>query len=144
MKTNFLITGLALLLFGTGCATNPKSTVPLSLEERFKAADKNGDGKVSKAEYSGLLVEEAFGFFDTNGNGEVTVEEFVASGGTPEAFRTIDFDGNGVITLAEAKKSQFARDQLSVAFSAADVDKDGYVTLAEAKAYREKAKAYTN
>jgi len=146
MNPKHFITGLALasLTLAAGCATNEKERYaqPPSLEEQFKKADKNGDGKVSRAEYGALLIDEMAVYFDGNKDGVIDKEEFVALGGSPEAFAKMDKNGNGFLTAEEAKQHKEAVELLTVAFVGADTNGDGFVTLEEAKAYRAKARPY--
>lgn len=128
---------LSASLFITGCAccTQPKSG-DAALIKRFKQADKNSDGKVSRTEFTDFMIADAYALYDKQGKGYVTMQEFVAGGGTPATFRKIDRDGNGRITLADAKASKIVRDQFVKPFDEADVSHNGYVTLDEWLAYR--------
>lgn len=146
MNSKLFFHGLAFatVLLAAGCATSEKERYaqPPSLEEQFKKADKNGDGKVSRQEYGALLIDEMAVYFDGNRDGVIDKAEFVALGGSPEAFAKLDKNGNGFLTADEAKANQEAVEILTVAFVGADTNGDGFVTLAEAKAYREKARPY--
>lgn len=124
-----------------GCATKP--TAPMTFEERFRKADTNHDGRVSRSEFGYLMLDEAFAIYDKNKNGVVTLKEFVASGGSKEAFAMIDKNGNGKITIEELKLSKVGVDTMQVRFYEADVNKDGYITFAEALRYRERVRAAT-
>ncbi len=62
------------LLAACATTTNPGSTP----ESRFKEADSNGDGVVSREEATNLMIGEAFSMFDSNGDGFVDQTEFVA------------------------------------------------------------------
>lgn len=142
---HFLLSLLTVALSFTlgACACGSKSPKSSTLEERFKSADTNKDGKLSKPEFRNSMIEQAFVLFDTNKDGSITLEEFVSCGGSATSFKKIDINGNGVITLEEAKGAKIAIDNMTAAFFGADVDKDGYVTLGEALAYREKVRAVT-
>jgi len=146
MNPKLFLYGLAFatLAFAAGCATNEQQRYaePPSLEEQFKKADKNGDGRVSRQEYGALLIDEMAVYFDGNQDGVIDKEEFVALGGSPEAFAKMDKNGNGFLTAEEAKQHKEAVELLTVAFVGADTNGDGFVTLAEAKAYRAKARPY--
>ena len=64
------------------CAVQPALAVPkkaaLSFEERFKRADKNGDGLLTKKEayFGGLYaIDQKFYALDTNMDGLISLEE---------------------------------------------------------------------
>jgi Ca2+-binding EF-hand superfamily protein len=102
--------------------------------DRLKAMDKDGDGKVSKAEFTG--PEALFGRIDADKDGFLTQEEaakFVAANpgagaGAPmilERLRAMDKDGDGKVSKDEftGPEPMFAR---------LDADKDGFITREEA------------
>lgn len=124
----------------TGCATSSKT--PSSLEDLFRQADKNGDGKVSKTEYENFLIVDMFKIYDQDGDGFITEKEFVADGGTVKSFRAINAAGNGRLSLQEALASQAIRARLAAPFDEADVNRNGYVTFDEFKVARAKTRAY--
>lgn len=126
-----LILTLCPVLFLASCATNSTPTP----EQKFKRADKDGNGSVSRTEATNLIIADAFAMYDVNGDGFVTEPEFVASGGTPENFRKVNASGTGKISLAEAQASPLVFNTFVVAFDEADTNKDGEVTLAEYQSY---------
>jgi hypothetical protein len=67
----------------------------LSIEEMFKQADKNGDGKVSRNECTYFLITEAFAIYDPQGQGYVTLAQREAGGGSAADFRRIAKAGCG-------------------------------------------------
>jgi Ca2+-binding EF-hand superfamily protein len=140
MRTTFLFLAAATVLL-TGCATTPESG-NAALMKRFQQADADGDGRVSRGEFTDFLITESFANYDKGRKGYVTVEEFTAGGGTPQTFRRIDRDGNGRVTLADAKASKVVRDQFVQPFDAADTGGTGYVTFEEFVAYRAAAAPY--
>jgi len=128
-----LIITLIPLVMLAGCATSPTS----SPEQKFKQADKDGNGLVSRKEATSLIIANAFAMYDANGDGFVTEGEYVASGGTPENFRKVNKTGSGKISLAEAQASPLVFNTFGVSFNEADTNKDGQVTLAEYQSYLE-------
>lgn len=125
------------ILILAGCAA-PSTSSP---EQKFKKADKDGNGTVSRQEATTMIIANAFDMYDTNGDGFVTEGEFVASGGTPENFRKVNKTGSGKISLAEAQASPLVFNTFAVSFNEADTNKDGQVTLAEYQSYLERRNA---
>ena len=67
-------------------------------EKRFARADKDDDGRITRAE----LLEprrKAFAKLDANGNGSLSFEEWAVK--TSEKFAGADADGNGALTATE-------------------------------------------
>lgn len=126
-----LIITLIPLVMLAGCATTPTS----SPEQKFKQADKDGNGLVSRKEATGLIIANAFAMYDANGDGLVTEGEYVASGGSSENFRKVNKTGSGGISLAEAQANPLVFNTFGVSFNEADTNKDGQVTLAEYQSY---------
>lgn len=126
----FTITLFPLVMLA-GCAQTPTS----SPEQKFKQADKDGNGLVSRKEATSLIIANAFAMYDANGDGFVTEGEYVVSGGAPENFRKVNKTGSGKISLAEAQASPLVFNTFGVSFNEADTNKDGQVTLAEYKSY---------
>lgn len=138
LATHFLCL-LAILTFA-GCATGSKH--PATIEDLFRKADQNGDGKVSKAEYENFMIVDMFKIYDQDGNGFISEKEFVADGGTVKTFRAINTSGDGRLSLKEALASQAVRQRLAVLFNEADVNHNGYVTFVEFKVARANRQAY--
>ncbi|MFV0415066.1 MAG: EF-hand domain-containing protein [Chthoniobacterales bacterium] len=124
----------------SGCAT--KSDESTSLEKRFKRADQDGNGNISRKEYEDYMIEEMFALFDEDGNGTISEAEFIADGGTAKTFKKLNRSGSGQLTLDEAKSSQLIRDHLAAPFNEADTNKSGSVTWDEFEVYRAKARDY--
>ncbi len=110
--------------------------------QRFKQADADGDGRLSRTEFSDALITDAYPLYDKTGKGYFTLQEFVAGGGTAATFRDLDRSGSGRVTLADVKANRRARDQFSQPFDGADTSRCGYVTYDEFMAYRAAAAPY--
>ncbi len=109
---------------------------PEAMAARFKEADKNGDGKVTKDEFPGPA--ERFAMLDKDGDGAVTQEEMTAAmraggpGGPGEKggkrlFQRFDKNGDGKV----------ARDEFpggDAAFQGMDKNGDGFLTTDEVEA----------
>jgi Ca2+-binding EF-hand superfamily protein len=131
---------LSVLVLG-GCATAPKKHVP-TVEELWKKADRDADGKVSRAEYQDFMFEQLFAIYDPSGDGFITVEEYVADGGSAAEFKALNVSGTGKLTLEEAKKSPLLTKRMALPFDEADTNHSGYVTWDEFQAFRAKSDAY--
>ncbi len=133
-------------------------------QERFRQADKNGDGALSRAEAEAGMPRLAkdFDASDANKDGKVTQEELRAYGAkrhaqwkehggraghhNPEAskarfserFKKADTDGDGALSKAEAEKSI---PRLAKHFDEIDANRDGKITQDEMKASMEKHRA---
>lgn len=112
------------------------------MEESFKGADANGDGKVSRQEYDAHLIGGMFERFDADKDSVITEKEFLANGGKAEGFRKINASGSGRLTLQEARSSAAVRRTLDAPFKEADTNGDGKVTLEEFRSAREKTLDY--
>ena len=126
-----LILSLFPVVLLASCATSSISTS----EQRFKKADKDANGSVSRKEAVNLLIAEAHKMYDSDANGQVSEVEYIASGGTAANFRKIDKSGSGGVSLEEAQANALIFNIFSVSFNEADANKDGEVTLAEYQSY---------
>lgn len=140
MKLPILMCLAGASLYLTGCAT--RYAEPPNMEEQFKRADVNGDGRISREEFQSFMIAEAFARRDKNHDGFVTQEEFLESGGKLENFRKIDVNGAGRISLKEATASELARETMGLPFDGADYNGNGYVTWEEFQRYRAEAQPY--
>jgi len=110
--------------------------------QRFKQADADGNGQLSRTEFSDALITDAYPLYDKTGKGYFTLQEFVDGGGTATTFRDLDRSGSGRVTLADVKANKRARDQFSQPFDSANTSGSGYLTYDELVAYRAAAVAY--
>jgi Ca2+-binding EF-hand superfamily protein len=144
MKFPFL-SGLIVSVFAlASCAPYPKQpTPPATLDKLFDKADRNGDGRITRDEFSGLMIEQAFYWMDGDHKGTISESEFLAAGGSKKVFRQIDFNSKGYFTVEDAKASTIARKAMSLPFDGADKNGSGSITRAEFQDYRNRASAYT-
>jgi len=139
MKTTFYALGLGALLAGTAFAGDaPRSDAPRD-EMR---ADKDGDGRVSRAEATSAGAErsgEWFDKLDLNKDGYVTSEETRQARETrhgdmkakmEERFKEADVNSDGQLSLDEVQ-SKLPR--LADRFSTLDADKNGLLSKDELK-----------
>jgi Ca2+-binding EF-hand superfamily protein len=157
MKGDKLIVSLltATLLAGFALASqaseNPASPdrkarpdeIKAQMLERFKAADTNGDGMISREEASAGLPQLAkhFDSIDTDKNGLITMQEFEAAmkglhGPQYNALARLDKDGDGLISRGEAQVAP----RLAKHFDEIDTNKDGFLSKDELAAARTKMK----
>jgi Ca2+-binding EF-hand superfamily protein len=113
--------------------------------ERFKKADVDGNGMLSRQEAAALpRIAEHFNEIDTNKDNQISAEELRAFHDKVRGQRgqkhgamlkKLDTDGDGRISLQEAK----AAPRLAEHFSAIDTNGDGFLSADELKAAREKS-----
>ena len=103
-------------------------------QNRFNAMDKNGDGKISRDEFTGR--EAVFNWLDADKDGFITREEtrvLGAGGGGGQGFmapqlRAMDKDGDGKISREEFKGPEPMFDRI-------DTNKDGFIIPAETRRF---------
>jgi Ca2+-binding EF-hand superfamily protein len=100
---------------------------------RFKAADTNGDGMISRDEAKALpRIAKHFDEIDANHDGQITADELRAfhqqmhegRKGHGGLLKKLDTDGDGRISRAEAQ----AAPRLAAHFDEIDTNKDGFLT----------------
>ena len=105
---------------------------------RFKQADTNGDGMLSREEAKALpMIAKHFDEIDANHDGQVTADELRAyhakmNDHASARFKKLDTDGDGRISKAEAAASP----RLAQRFDEIDANHDGFITPDEMKAAR--------
>eukprot|EP00429_Kryptoperidinium_foliaceum_P060980 CAMPEP_0176093922 /NCGR_PEP_ID=MMETSP0120_2-20121206/47062_1 /TAXON_ID=160619 /ORGANISM="Kryptoperidinium foliaceum, Strain CCMP 1326" /LENGTH=266 /DNA_ID=CAMNT_0017427857 /DNA_START=39 /DNA_END=836 /DNA_ORIENTATION=- len=132
--------------------------------QKFKAADKNGDGVLDKSELPGLFFPEtneqvlqitaavALKQKDANGDGKLSSQEFWSHDGLgaddlgisaeEEAdFKALDLDNDGFLNLDELRHWESGRfhtmEAMKKLFEVADANSDSHLTAEELDAARE-------
>lgn len=118
-----IASGLACLAQAGAADAQAPATDP---RERFRTADKNGDGKIDREEFHQRTIEVYY-FLDVTRRGYLTIEQL--QGVVIETFRVADRSGDGRISLEEFLAARH-RD-----FDAADTNKDGVLTIEEVEVY---------
>jgi hypothetical protein len=137
MKTTFCALAVAALMAGTAHAGDtPRSD---SSREQMRS-DKDGDGRISRAEATSTGAERSGKWFDrldTNKDGYVTQEEMKQARETrhsqmrekgEEHFKSVDANSDGQLSLDEV---QAKSPRLAERFSALDTDKNGLLSKEE-------------
>jgi Ca2+-binding EF-hand superfamily protein len=132
----------ALTLAGTATLASAAGAEGQDPMARFKKADTNGDGMLSRDEARALpMIAKHFDEIDANHDGQITSDELRAYHQAmregrkekgAERFQKLDADGDGRISRAEAQASP----RLAAHFDELDVNKDGFLTPDEMKAAR--------
>jgi hypothetical protein len=137
MKTTFCALGLAALMAGTAYAGDtPRSDAPRDVMH----SDKDGDGRVSRAEATSAGAERSGAWFDkldANKDGYVTQEEMKQARETrrghmrekaDEHFKAADANSDGQLSLDEV---QAKMPRLAERFNTLDSDKNGLLSKEE-------------
>jgi Ca2+-binding EF-hand superfamily protein len=124
------ILGCLVLTAIFACLVGPAlGQIPASRDwkESFRAHDKNGDGRVDRAEFQEWMVDVFF-HMDKNHKGYLVFGD-VQDVMSINTFKTYDKNGDGKITLQEYLNDVFKD------FDAADVNKNGALTMEEIDVY---------
>jgi len=140
MKYLLLSLGVA-VVFGA-CAHREPASGNAALMRLFEQADRDGDGRVSRREFTDFMIAEAFTLYDKNGDGFITMEEWTAGGGTEATFRAMGGTPGGRLTLEQVKASKAAQNQMALPFDGADQSRTGFLTYEEFAAFRQAAAPY--
>ena len=131
---------LLMAFFAAGASADPTPTPgsPKEMERRFRRADQNGDGALSRQEMmqAGWLVEEQdrFNTVDKDLSGTVTLAEIgSAIAAQVQKWLAADTDGDGRVSEMEAHDGS-----LSATFRHLD-DGDGYLTTQELERYGQRS-----
>jgi Ca2+-binding EF-hand superfamily protein len=100
---------------------------PPDWKERFRAHDRNADGRIDRAEFQEWMVE-VFYFRDKDRKGYLVLEDLRGTM-APETLKTINRKGDGKLTQQEFLNAVF------LDFEAADVGKNGALTVEEIEVY---------
>ena len=141
MKYVAILAALGLASAALTASAAPEGQGRGDMAARFKAADTNGDGMISREEAKALpRLAKHFDEIDTNHDGQVTADEMRAhheamrgqhDKGMADHWKKIDTDGDGRISRAEAQANA---PKLAEHFDAIDTNKDGFITPDELKA----------
>ncbi len=127
VRTGFLVIAAALALVicvGQAVAQTPARP---DWKERFQAHDKNGDGRIDRAEFQEWMVDVFFRR-DKDHKGYLVMED-VQGVMSPETFKAANRRGDGKLTLPEFLNATFKD------FEAADVNGDGELSMEEIENY---------
>ena len=95
--------------------------------EGFRAHDKNGDGRIDRAEFQNWVVD-AFYFRDAGRKGYL-VQADLQGVASPAVFQALNRKGDGKLTMREYLNALFQD------FAAIDVDQNGSITVQEIEVY---------
>jgi Ca2+-binding EF-hand superfamily protein len=116
-----LITWLAaVVLIGCSTLAFAQGMKPVNRQALIESCDKNGDGKIDRAEYFERITDVFF-LADANKDGYLEMSEILAAvpDANPERIKSADTNGDGKIDLHELQNA------LSKDFERADLNGDG-------------------
>src|SRR5262245_40539562 len=118
----------ALALFLAPATATAQTAPPLGVAGWVKKYDRNGDGKLDRAEFHQAAVD-AFFLRDKDKDGYLAISELKEA--SPEALRAVKHKDSARISLQEYINALFKD------FDAADTDGDGLLTVEEIERYRQ-------
>jgi Ca2+-binding EF-hand superfamily protein len=118
-----MVTAGVVAAAGTAGAQLPSSQ---ELRQQFRETDRNGDGKLDRAEFHGRSVE-LFYFLDKDRKGYLVLVD--VRGLTAEDFKAANRKGDGKLTLDEFINARFRL------FDLADTNGDGVLMIEEVETY---------
>jgi Ca2+-binding EF-hand superfamily protein len=118
------------LLAGGVVEAQTASSAP-DWRDRFRTHDRNGDGRIDRAEFQEWMVD-AFFQRDQGKKGYLTIED-VRGVMTPEIFKALNRSGDGKLWLPEYLNALFQD------FQAMDTGQEGSVTMEQVDAYVRRA-----
>ncbi len=138
MTTGLRLAFAVLCSAGVAAAQAPRAAtpdlLPRDVETRFKVADLDGSGGLSRdeAERGGYDVSNRFTAVDRDGDRIITLEEITTYlAGQARDWASADRDGDGTLTREEASASP----TLASIFANADRDNDGVLRKEEHAAW---------
>jgi hypothetical protein len=101
------------------------------LRQQFQETDRNGDGRIDRAEFHQRSVE-LFYFLDKDRKGYLVLVDI--KGLSPDEFKAANRKGDGKLTLDEFINARFRQ------FDLADTNGDGLLVIGEIETYVNRAK----
>lgn len=99
--------------------------------------DLDGNGAISRGEFTDAVAGASFRATDRNGDGFVDLAEWrTAERGDDSLFRLRDMSRNGRISPQEARLAAEKNGSLSAFFASVDTNRDGQIDRTEARRYQ--------
>jgi hypothetical protein len=118
-------------LGGLAAQARQRKAAPKKLSAEFANADTNGDGTLSRSEFSNFLTAFWVKKVDANGDGRVSRAEYLSGDRTEAGYNDIDRRGRGSVTATDAMRSARFRNLLEKEFTKADTNGDGVLSNSE-------------
>jgi len=125
-----VLLGILVLAAMLACVVNPvlaQTPAKPDWKNSFRAHDKNGDGKIDRAEFQDWMADSFF-ILDKANKGYL-VHDDVRTAMSLKIFKAQDRNGDGKINLQEFLNASFQD------FAAADVNKNGSLAMEEFEVY---------